>query len=77
MLVFGCRTSEDDYIYREQLESYTKSGVISDLHVAFSRQKGVEKTYVQNVVQKEANSVRAMVKEGSVFICGDAKYMGK
>lgn len=36
-LFFGCRTAASDYIYREQLEGYLASGVLTGLHVAFSR----------------------------------------
>lgn len=37
MLFFGCRKKSEDYIYEEELESYSQDGTIGKLHVAFSR----------------------------------------
>jgi sulfite reductase alpha subunit-like flavoprotein len=37
-LFFGCRSSAEDFIYRAELEGYLASGVLSGLHVAFSRE---------------------------------------
>jgi sulfite reductase alpha subunit-like flavoprotein len=37
-LFFGCRSSSEDYIYMQELEGYLASGVLSGLHVAFSRE---------------------------------------
>jgi hypothetical protein len=37
-LFFGCRSSAEDYIYRQELEGYLASGVLAGLHVAFSRE---------------------------------------
>jgi hypothetical protein len=38
VLFFGCRSSAEDYIYRQELEGYLAAGVLSGLHVAFSRE---------------------------------------
>lgn len=36
-LFFGCRRSEEDYLYRADWEAFLKSGALSRLEVAFSR----------------------------------------
>jgi hypothetical protein len=46
LLFFGCRSAGEDYIYRDTLEGHLAAGVISGLHVAFSRD-GPSKVYVQ------------------------------
>jgi sulfite reductase alpha subunit-like flavoprotein len=46
LLFFGCRSADEDYIYRDRLEGYLRSGVLTGLHVAFSRD-GPSKVYVQ------------------------------
>eukprot|EP00873_Tetraselmis_striata_P026190 jgi/Tetstr1/446454/TSEL_033995.t1 len=77
-LFFGCRSSTTDFIYKELLESYCKSGVLSKdgLHVAFSREPGTPKTYVQDLVLHAGDQLWALLQSGGkVYICGDARRM--
>ena len=37
ILFFGCRKKTEDYIYEDELLSYSQDGTIEQLHVAFSR----------------------------------------
>lgn len=37
VLYFGCRNKNVDYIYQEELEEAEKDAVLTQLHVAFSR----------------------------------------
>ena len=37
VLFFGCRKKSEDYIYEDELASYSNDGTLSKLHVAFSR----------------------------------------
>ena len=37
-LFYGCRNASEDYIYQAELEGYLASGVLTGLHIAFSRQ---------------------------------------
>mmetsp|Transcript_25451 Transcript_25451/g.71176 ORF Transcript_25451/g.71176 Transcript_25451/m.71176 type:complete len:1296 (-) Transcript_25451:578-4465(-) len=77
-LFFGCRSAATDFIYRELLESYTKNGVLSPdgLHVAFSRDNGHLKLYVQDLVRGSAAQIWELLQHGAnVYVCGDAKRM--
>ncbi|CAI6003479.1 unnamed protein product [Closterium sp. NIES-65] len=67
-----------DYIYREELAAYEESGVLSALHVAFSRD-GPSKVYVQHLLKQQAERVWQVVgrRGGSVYVCGDAKAMAR
>ena len=38
LLYFGCRHSDIDYIYKEEIGNFKKNGQISHLREAFSRQ---------------------------------------
>lgn len=44
-LFFGCRNSKEDFIYQEEMQSYTDSGVLTGLHVAFSRESSLKVSY--------------------------------
>jgi len=77
ILFFGCRCDDEDYIYKEELKEALKKGVLTKLHVAFSRQQA-EKVYVQHVMLKQkAQLWKYIHKQGAhVYVCG-ATSMGK
>lgn len=76
LLFFGCRRPDQDYLYREELEGYAQDGTLCGLHVAFSRQPDQPKTYVQDLLLRNAQQVWSLLQEGAaVFVCGDAKNM--
>ncbi|HEY2492685.1 MAG TPA: bifunctional cytochrome P450/NADPH--P450 reductase [Paenibacillus sp.] len=73
-LYFGCRT-EDDFIYREELEQYERDGVVT-LHTAFSRKGQDEKTYVQHLMNKNKEElIDILDHNGRLYICGDGSKM--
>lgn len=73
-LYFGCR-NEVDYIYREELEQYEREGVVS-LHTCFSRKDAEAKTYVQHMMEQDAQHLIDILERGGrLYICGDGKRM--
>jgi len=75
-LYFGCR-NENDYLYREELEAYAANGTLANLNIAFSRKKGQNKTYVQDLILKDGSYLSDLIlnQNAYVYICGDAKAM--
>jgi len=78
ILFFGCRSTSVDYIYSDELEQAEKSGNISKLVVAFSRESE-KKVYVQHKMQENTEAIYALLCEnkGYLYICGDARVMAK
>jgi cytochrome P450/NADPH-cytochrome P450 reductase len=75
-LFFGCRRPDHDYLYRDELEGHLETGALSALHVAFSREEGRPKVYVQDRIREQARALwDALSGTGHVYICGDAKHM--
>jgi len=77
-LFFGCRSSEEDYLYREDLEGFAGDGTLTRLELAFSREQA-EKVYVQHRMLEHAEALRRLIFEegGYVFVCGDGARMAK
>jgi len=78
MLFFGCRHSQHDNLYQEELAKHLAAGELSELHVAFSRE-GPQKDYVQHRIAREADRVWDLLakQQGYLYVCGDAKAMAK
>ena len=81
-LFFGCRHSDHDYLYQNELEKFRDIGVISNLYTAFSRDDRERKTYVQTLMLTDETCGKRLVemitkKQASVYICGDGNAMGR
>lgn len=77
-LFFGCRYSDRDFLYEDELKSFVKSKVLTNLVTSFSRESS-EKVYVQNNIIKHARALVTLLTEKNafVYVCGDAKSMRK
>ncbi|MEO0772583.1 MAG: flavodoxin domain-containing protein [Pseudomonadota bacterium] len=74
-LFFGDQHEARDYLYRDQIEAWHASGLLTNLSLAWSRD-GAEKVYVQTLLEENAYEVFAWLEEGAaVYICGDASRM--
>jgi cytochrome P450/NADPH-cytochrome P450 reductase len=79
ILFFGCRYEDKDYIYRDELLSFQKDGIV-EVETAFSRQSGKlgKGTYVQDVLWEHREKVAEMFRaRGKIFLCGSATKLGK
>jgi len=77
---FGCRHSDHDWLFRNEMECFKKEGIISKLNVAFSREGGgTTRVYVQDKMKSNADRVAHMIIENdaAVYICGDGNKMAK
>ena len=74
-LFFGDQHEACDYLYRDQVEGWHASGLLTNLSLAWSRD-GAEKVYVQTLLEQNADEVFAWLEAGSaIYICGDASRM--
>jgi cytochrome P450/NADPH-cytochrome P450 reductase len=76
VLYFGCR-SEQDFLYQQRLLNWQANGILTELQVAFSRQQGKEKVYVQDLIAASAKQLWPLLQERGayVYVCGDARKM--
>jgi len=76
-LFFGDQQGSCDFLYREELDSFQRSGLLTRLDTAFSRDQA-EKIYVQNRMAQNAPELFDWLEQGAHFyVCGDAKRMAK
>jgi len=76
-LFFGNRNFETEFLYQAEWQDFLKSGTLTNLDVAFSRD-GEKKVYVQDRLSEKAKEVYQWLEEGAHFyICGDMKNMAR
>ena len=77
-LFFGERNFRSDFLYQTEWQQWLKDGVLDRLEVAFSRDRGQPKTYVQHRMLEQAKDLYGWLEEGAhVYVCGDEKSMAK
>jgi cytochrome P450 / NADPH-cytochrome P450 reductase len=69
-LYFGSYNPQQDYLYREELERDQQDGLVT-LYTAFSRSESGPKTYVQHLIQQDANKLIGLLDQGGrLYVCG-------
>jgi cytochrome P450 / NADPH-cytochrome P450 reductase len=72
LLFFGCRSSETDLLYAEELRRYEQQGLVR-VENAFSRESGQPCRYVQQAILDCADEVWDLLQHGAVvLVCGNA-----
>ncbi len=76
-MFFGDQTFTQDFLYQVEWQNYLKSGLLTRMDVAFSRDQAT-KIYVQDRLKEQASDVFAWLERGAhLYICGDMSRMAK
>lgn len=76
-LFFGDRHYTHDFLYQLEWQDALKSGALTHLDVAFSRDQP-EKVYVQHRMWERRVELDAWLRDGAyLYVCGDEKRMAK
>jgi sulfite reductase (NADPH) flavoprotein alpha-component len=76
-LFFGNPNFTQDFLYQTEWQGYKKSGLLTNISLAFSRDQA-EKIYVQHRLLEQGAEVYAWLERGAHFyVCGDAMHMAK
>jgi sulfite reductase (NADPH) flavoprotein alpha-component len=74
-LFFGDQQRALDFLYEDELEGYLRSGRLTRLETAFSRDQE-KKIYVQDRMIENGRELFDWLEQGAfVYVCGDAKRM--
>ena len=76
LLFFGCRTSEEDYLYQDELSHYEADGLVK-VEAVFSRQGDPQRRYVQHAIVERADDVWDLIENqrANIYVCGNANTM--
>ncbi|KWT69933.1 MULTISPECIES: sulfite reductase subunit alpha [unclassified Variovorax] len=78
-LVFGERSAQHDFLYRDELEGWVAAGALARLDMMFSRDEESrhgERRYVQHRLFHAADELRAWVDRGAaLYVCGSLQGM--
>lgn len=76
-LFFGNPSFTQDFLYQTEWQAYLKSGLLSKISLAFSRDQA-NKIYVQDRMQENGEALYEWLEAGAHFyVCGDAMKMAK
>ncbi|MEO0486827.1 MAG: assimilatory sulfite reductase (NADPH) flavoprotein subunit [Pseudomonadota bacterium] len=76
-LFFGNPHFTQDFLYQTELQAALKSGTLTKLSVAFSRDQA-QKIYVQDRIREEAATLWTWLQKGAhLYICGDGQRMAR
>ncbi|HCT5131335.1 TPA: assimilatory sulfite reductase (NADPH) flavoprotein subunit [Aeromonas hydrophila] len=76
-LFFGNPHFTQDFLYQLEWQRYVKSGLLSKISLAFSRDQA-EKVYVQHRLREAGQELYQWLEAGAHFyVCGDANQMAK
>jgi len=72
-LYFGCRNADVDDIFRDEKREMVERGVLSEVHLALSRERTDKKKYVQDQLKENSAKIyqELAVEGGHIFVCGD------
>lgn len=78
-LVFGERSAQHDFLYREELEAWQAEGALARLDMVFSRDEEAlhgERRYVQHRLLQAADELLAWLERGAaIYVCGSLQGM--
>jgi sulfite reductase (NADPH) flavoprotein alpha-component len=76
-LFFGNPHRGSDFMYEQELNGYVRSGLLSRLDLAFSRDQA-EKQYVQHIMLEQAAELFDWLQQDAyLYVCGDARHMAE
>jgi sulfite reductase (NADPH) flavoprotein alpha-component len=76
-LFFGNRNFETEFLYQTEWQDFLKSGALTRMDVAFSRDSD-KKVYVQDKLWERGAEIYQWLEQGAHFyICGDMKNMAR
>lgn len=74
-LLFGERNAAHDFFYREDIERWRASGLLTRVDLAFSRDQD-GRIYVQHILQRSGEEIRRWIADGAtIYVCGSAAGM--
>jgi sulfite reductase (NADPH) flavoprotein alpha-component len=77
-LFFGDRHMDSDFLYRDEIENFLKSGLLTRLDTAFSRDS-TPRRYIQHHLLEHSKEIFDWIhhKNAVIYVCGNKRTMGQ
>lgn len=72
-LYFGCRYSDRDFIFENELKNFLDSKFLTKLYTSFSREENDVKYVQDNIKKNEMEFVELLDEETLIYVCGSVK----
>ncbi|KAK0632364.1 cytochrome P450 [Immersiella caudata] len=79
ILYYGCRSSEEDFLYKEELAKWEKMGAVK-VRTAFSKQPGEDGRtgHVDERIWEDREELKGLFAKGArILVCGSAARLGR
>lgn len=80
ILYYGCRSAEEDFLYREELAAWEKLGVVK-VRTAFSKKPDAadgRTSHVDERIWEDREELKGLFAEGAkILVCGSAARLGR
>ncbi len=76
-LFYGNQHFTEDFLYQTEWQRYVRDGVLTQISLAWSRDKPA-KTYVQDKLREQGADVWRWIEDGAhIYVCGNAGLMAR
>lgn len=76
-LFYGNQHFTEDFLYQTEWQRYVREGVLTNISLAWSRDKPA-KTYVQDKLREQGAEVWRWIEDGAhIYVCGNAGLMAR
>lgn len=72
-LFYGCRYSDRDFLFKDEMENFVKTGLLTKIFTAFSRENNNIKYVQDHIKNNEQEFINIFEDNSIIYVCGSFK----